>query len=274
MTGLTVTSLDTLPDLSRFASTSSKWHRGDNELVYARNLKSGKTPPYGPDDIDYDFNHLGFRNSWYRSPELLEIGLTRMAVYGCSNVFGYGLPEEDSVSNQISLNTGCEVYNMAIAGSSNDLIARTITSTVPLMLPSRVFVYWTYFSRREIYAEDGYAIPWLKNWRKQTVQPADEHIPLMQAQEQLHNEASNINNFIRNLSLVDLFLRSLDVDFSWAVTNDYLLMRKEVMDAVSPYMNRYVDMPLPRIQEDVSRDMTHPGKKTSQKIARGFLSSM
>jgi hypothetical protein len=259
MTGLTVTSPNTLPDLSEHANTTSKWFRGDNEERYNRNISEGVIPPYGPDDITYVFNIDGFRGEELKYPS------NKMALYGCSLMMGYGLPDDLSVPSLVG------GYNLGIAGASNDLIARTLISTVPIIEPKSVFVYWTYTTRREIFTATGQPINWIRNWQLQTVEPKEEHIPYMHAQEIQSNRASNINNLLKNIALVDLFLKSRAVTYNWSMVIDSPMKDPAFNAAIEPYMANYIKAPLGDIMTDCSRDLTHLGPISSRTLADKIL---
>lgn len=266
MSGYTITSMSTLPELSEQANTITKWFRGDNEEAYNRNVQNGEFIPYGPNDVTYDFNSLGFRCPEFDVP----VERPKMAFYGCSIMQGYGLPEQESIPSVVTdLQREYVPYNLGIAGASNDLIARSITSTIPLLNPDFVVILWTYHTRREIYSEDGTAIQWLRNWEKQTVRVEAEATSHMHAQNQLSHFVSNINNQILNMTLVDLFLKNRNIPYVWAMVNTYWLTEEPVREKLVDFQYNFTGMMgINDLQCDVSRDLMHPGKRTVEKMSR------
>jgi len=267
MRGFKITSPTTLPDLSEYTNYESKWFRGDSEEKYQFNIETGEEVPYGPDDIRYRFNHHGFR----APPFVVAKHKITEAYYGCSVMQGYGLPVEHTIP-YLAHDERHVPFNMGIAGASNDLIARTVMSTVPLFKPTFVFIYWTYHTRREIYDEEGNPIQWLRNWKDQTVKVSDKYVPHMDAQGQLSHFTSNVNNLLKNITMVDLFLKSNSTDYAWALVDAHCLTYDEVYREFFPFSDNYLRASLADIQVDVSRDLQHPGPETSKKIANGIKS--
>ena len=87
----------------------------DHETIYNKNLL---TQPddwfYRNNPIEYKLNKYG-----YRTIEFDTIDWSNsIVVFGCSNVFGVGLHEEDALSSQLSKLTNTTVINMGVNGSS------------------------------------------------------------------------------------------------------------------------------------------------------------
>lgn len=262
MNGYKITSPTTLPDLSHLANQNLQWFRGDSEESYNHNISCNAIPPYGPYDISYRFNSHGFR-----SPELtMSSTLSKVAFYGCSIMLGYGLPVEDTIPI-LTVNGNNMAFNLGIAGASNDLIARTVISTVPIIKPDFVFIYWTYLTRREIYMDSGEPLQWLRNWKKQTVKVKEDAALYMEAQDKLTHFASNINNVLRNITLVDLFLKNQGIRYYWSMVEAHMFQFDGITEEFIPFSDNYLHANLPDILLDTSRDMQHPGVKTNQKIA-------
>lgn len=89
----------------------------DSEKSFRRNLKK-----YGTDwiwankEITYKFNSLG-----YRMKEFSEIDYSNyIAIFGCSNTVGIGIPLEYTFADKISKKLNVDYVNSAIMGSSVD----------------------------------------------------------------------------------------------------------------------------------------------------------
>lgn len=265
MNGFKITSPTTLPDLSELANQRMHWFRGDSEDRFQELVAMGELPPYGKTDVEYRFNSHGFRCPEFDSHS------PKYAFYGCSIMQGYGLPEFVTIPAYVSRAKDKMAFNLGIAGASNDLIARTILSTVPLLNPEFVFVYWTYMTRRELYQEDGEPIQWLRNWRYQSVPVDRENEPMMEAQEEISHFTSNINNLLWNMKMVDLFLKGCNIKYAWSVVDGHLWRYEEVYKHFSVYSDNHLQASLADIGVDSARDMRHPGPKTTEKIAKGIV---
>ena len=96
----------------------------DSEKLYEQNKnKLGDSWFYTDNKISYDLNSEGFRAprfdmvSWRKT----------IAVFGCSYVFGTGLPESHTISGRINLKTNHDVINLGVEGLSNYGILYNVT---------------------------------------------------------------------------------------------------------------------------------------------------
>ena len=130
-----------LPIDKETACKNLKWYRGDDEAKYKQNLAGGKIPQFGPDDVTYDFNSLGFRCQEF-GPRLGNE--FRVGFYGCSLMEGYGLPSHKTIPAQFSdilcgrIEKPVDAFNLGKAAASNDRIADIIHGTVPLLKPDQL----------------------------------------------------------------------------------------------------------------------------------------
>jgi len=69
---------------------------------------------YRNNPIEYKLNKHGYRTHEFDSIDWAN----SIVVFGCSNVFGVGVHEEDTLSNQLSVLTNTPVVNMGIGASS------------------------------------------------------------------------------------------------------------------------------------------------------------
>jgi hypothetical protein len=265
-----------LPIDFEVAGKTMKWYRGDSEKRYQQNLADGNEPSYGPNDILYQFNSLG-----YRAPEIKPKNprsqFPRICFYGCSLMEGYGLPEDQAIPAKFADAYGqvygsSEFYNFGKASASNDDIANIIVDSEPIVQPDLVVVYWTYFSRRALYTEDGKILKWNKHWDNMSVPISEKYHPLCEAQRVLINNNSNVNNFIKNFRLVKYYLRNKGISMLWGLANSKWMVQ------IGQYLEHddlktYADLSLDSNLVDYSRDMMHPGPESVDQMVTKLMMS-
>lgn len=91
----------------------------DSESVFQQNkLKQSNDWHYRNQPIVYRFNKQGFRSSLdYDSVDWNNT----VVILGCSNMMGVGLAENETLDYHIKTNTGLDVINLAVSGSSIDV---------------------------------------------------------------------------------------------------------------------------------------------------------
>jgi len=116
----------------------------DSEKLYEQNKnKLGDSWFYTDNKISYDLNSEGFRAprfdmvSWRKT----------IAVFGCSYVFGTGLPESHTISGRINLKTNHDVINLGVEGLSNYGILYNVTQFKKKYNPKICIILWTDSSR-------------------------------------------------------------------------------------------------------------------------------
>ena len=135
-----------LPSYRWLANKELEWLYGDSEVEYRR---QGGHPVYGEHDIIYRFNSFG-----YRCPEFDVEADVRIVAVGCSYVLGLSLPRHvlfherfaDRLRGQGKRSV--VVWNLGMAGASNDYICRTLYLAVPLLDPHVVLINFTHAARR------------------------------------------------------------------------------------------------------------------------------
>jgi hypothetical protein len=116
-------------------------------------------PIYGDRDIIYRYNSRGFRGPEFEQDA--EIGIISI---GCSWVFGAGIPAEHTFHELFAARlrdeTGMSVvnWNLGIAGTGNDYVARMLHLTVPRLIPDIVLVLFPQLARREYVSAHGIKI--------------------------------------------------------------------------------------------------------------------
>jgi hypothetical protein len=92
----------------------------DSEQNYNKNCTAlGNTWEYYNKKISYVFNEWGFRTKTFDGVDWKN----SVVVFGCSNTFGTGLAEEDTVTVQLEKLLNMPVINLGISGSAVDLAA-------------------------------------------------------------------------------------------------------------------------------------------------------
>ena len=87
----------------------------DNESLYKENLKTQSEDWYYRTNIvEYKLNKHGYRTIEFDTVDWAN----SIVIFGCSNVFGVGLCEKDTLSSQLSRLTNTPVINMGIGASS------------------------------------------------------------------------------------------------------------------------------------------------------------
>jgi len=261
-----------LPIDKEIAGKNLKWYRGDSEEKFKQNISEGKIPRYGPEDVHYKFNSLGYRCQEItpKSDKYFRVGL-----YGCSLMEGYGLPEKNTIPAQFSdllcseIEKPVEDYNFGKAAASNDLIANIVLGTVPVLKPDLVVVYWTYLSRRSIYANNGAVLKWITHWKEWGDDVPKMHVPLYEAHEVLNTNQNNVDNFIKNYMLVKYYLQAQNIPMVWGLANGKWFPNvAHCMD--SKDLHSYASVDLESNMIDHARDVEHPGPGSAIRIAKEF----
>lgn len=125
------------------------WSGTDTKKLYESNLKKQpKNWYYRNNNVRYTINSNG-----YRTYEFKDINWKNsVIIFGCSQVFGIGLDDEYTISNQLSKLIKCPVINMGMGGSSmmfafhNSIILRD-----GYPMPKAVVNLWTEYHRCAYY---------------------------------------------------------------------------------------------------------------------------
>jgi len=262
----------TIPVISDCAGKTNAWYRGDQETRYDGTISERKiTLPYNKTDITYAWNSMGYRCPEFDVPKTTR---PRVCFYGNSCVEGYGLPEQDTLPMQFSKHWDNwlggekpEIYNLAKAGASNDFISRVIYSTVPILKPDLVVIYWTYVTRREVHAEDGTALSFMKSWSTMSVPYPEQYHRLLMSQHALSNWRADANNFLRNYLFMRYFLQAHSIPYVWSLESDNWYQNKHQWFEQWDH-DRYVNCGLENYYFDYSRDQMHPGPKSIDVISK------
>ncbi len=99
-------------------NTEESYHSTDCEKLFNKNRKKlGKDWIYYDKKITYRYNEQGFRNDSFDKINWSE----SIVIFGCSNIQGIGLAEEDTLARQLEKILNRKVVNLGIAASSVDM---------------------------------------------------------------------------------------------------------------------------------------------------------
>jgi hypothetical protein len=127
----------------------------DTEDLFEKNLKKVSLDwEYRTKPITYKFNKLG-----HRAIELEELDLNNyFLTTGCSQTQGVGLRLEDTYSHVVSKELNKPYYNLALAGSGNDLIFYNLINWLtifPNNQPKFILLQWSEDLRYSIFSKLG-----------------------------------------------------------------------------------------------------------------------
>lgn len=116
------------------------------ELEAAGWYRNGK-----PTEILYRLNEFGFRGDSLSSEKISELNANCVMFLGCSNMFGVGEFEKNTIPAKFKAITGENVVNLGQPGGSLDACVRVAMHWVPLLKPKAIFLLHPPGIRREIY---------------------------------------------------------------------------------------------------------------------------
>lgn len=121
----------------------------DSEELFQKNLK--KMPSYwyyANHEVNYTINKHGYRTKEFESIDWAK----SVVIFGCSNVFGIGLDDQDTISFQLSKMLGLDVVNMGVEGSSIDYsLANAVILKNNYPTPLAVINLWSGIDRTSYY---------------------------------------------------------------------------------------------------------------------------
>ncbi|MEQ8694165.1 MAG: hypothetical protein RIC85_02420 [Gammaproteobacteria bacterium] len=233
---------------------------------------------YGMDrsgEKTYAFNSLGYRGEEYNPDAKI-----KFAVVGCSNVFGTGLNQEETLGHHfktfLAAANGLELsevncFNFGVGGTSNEYGARTILSQVEENLFDLVIFNLTPAGRWEYLDEEGF-----HSVKVGSVDPEalDKLPPYVAAYYDLHNYALGNLMTIKNILLVQFFLRQIGTPL--IISNDWSPLKNVKNPALQPLVD-LVDHSIVHNHKfrsqraDSAADGTHVGPITNKAAAITLL---
>lgn len=129
------------------------WMYNDDEKRWNKNRKKeGKDWYfYNANDIEYKHNSYGYRCDEFEKYEWKNYVL----FLGCSNVYGKGNYEKDTIPSQYAKITGQQIINMGVCGAGPDTIHHnTIALIEKNYIPKKVIICWPEPTRQMWYTGD------------------------------------------------------------------------------------------------------------------------
>jgi hypothetical protein len=130
----------------------TEFARTDNKKLFEKHLKSmPATWYYRLNQVNYTVNSENYRTDEFDTIDWSQ----SIVIFGCSNVFGTGITDEDTISANLSKITNRPVINMGMGGTSmhfamhNSTILRNRYT-----IPYAVVHIWSSIERCMLYEED------------------------------------------------------------------------------------------------------------------------
>jgi hypothetical protein len=233
-----------LPIRARFAGM-------DSEDAFKKSLEEQPDDwEYRNKEVYYDINTQGFRTydldtvDWDNS----------IVLFGCSQVFGVGLAEEDTLAKQIEELVDVPVINLAVGGGSNDITTANM-SLLAMMgaRPRAVVNFWTSPFRFSFFqGQDRETItigPWVKaGWAY--------------AEEGQIDFAEAYYGYVNNCHFYEkLNLQRIQQNLAWRGVPTQVIDASFFKDVAKFLELDYIE------RTDFARDLGHNGKDTTKRAA-------
>lgn len=260
-----------------------EWFGEDNE----RRVKQRPHPTLKAGNISYRFNSSGYRCSEFNDPQLNNNTL-KIVSLGASEVFGCGLPEEQTFasvfSKLIEKNSQRPTlnWNLGIPGTSSDSISRVLFSVLPVLKPDIVLIIFPFASRREYINDSGRLLTFRSSSEseknkllKNLFDP--EQAQVNKAYNSLASEYSDQINLFNNyqicqslcennnaLWMFSSFFETCFKSIKPLLNTDHLVL-PGICDLRNNCLDEKIDPAL-----CWARDMSHPGAKPNHQMAELF----
>jgi hypothetical protein len=213
----------------------------DSKQTYDNNLKvMGPDWEYAKMFLTYKRNSLG-----HRSKEFSELNLDNYILCtGCSISEGIGLPVNKRYSDVLAYMLNCDMYNLGLGGSGNDVIFYNLVTwftSVPIK-PKLVVIGWTSENRFLVDHDDQISLSTASDLEVEDFLLAGDEL------NYFASKTSLMKKLIRKIITVPI------IEIPWHA--DATL--EKPIHAVHYGQNKIVDL---------ARDLTHPGIKSNQIIA-------
>ena len=116
--------------------------------------------------MSYRFNRLG-----YRCAEFDDTAEIRLLAIGCSYVLGLGVAQDHLFHERFAarlradLGRSVVVWNLGVAGASNEYITRLLHLAIPRLDPHLVLINFTHNRRREYVSVQNRYMNFMPTWR-------------------------------------------------------------------------------------------------------------
>lgn len=216
----------------------------DSEKLFKENLL---TQPndwfYRTNSIEYKLNKQGYRTVEFDTVDWAN----SIVIFGCSNVFGTGVRECDTLSSQLSKLTNIPVINMGIGASSMEYsLYNSIILKEHKPLPRAVVQIWSSLYRTTYYN------------RKNVVHHGTWDIKSKEYMDLYSADPSH--------ALVHGLMGKMISKQLWSKTKYY---ETSFFDDTSNKLNIHSPIWL-----DTARDLSHPGRLTLGKLAEQIKNSL
>jgi hypothetical protein len=225
-------------------SQSMTWFCSDTE----ENFKQKENNVFTPESFGYNFNEYGYRignRDWD-----LATTKKRVMALGCSHSVGVGVPWEKTWPAMFTEEINAELFNLSVAGSSADLIFRTLYHSIDIIKPDIVTVFWPELIRWETYE----AVLW-DCTGAECITPGNCSV----WNTDLINESHITNLSLKNMELVKLLQKLYG----------FKLVSIESVHLIKEYLKEYDHLYCP--YDFDSRDLVHPGMTMHQYIKNKFI---
>jgi len=194
------------------------------------------------------FNYT--RNSYgHRSKELTEINSDNYILFtGCSLTEGIGLPIENRYSNILSNLLQCDMYNLALGGTGNDIIFYNLVTWFSLIKtkPKLVVIQWTGDTRFMVSPSVNHIVangPW------------DDECQTFITSGDIHGYFNSKTTILKKLIRNIIDVPIIEIPFM----NGDNIQSKNTFNMT------------PNINVDLARDLMHPGIKSNQNLATALF---
>ncbi len=226
----------------------------DDEKTFKENLK--KQPEhwhYRQKKVEYRLNSNNFRTYEWEDIKWKEA----IVVLGCSNVFGVGVAEDETLTAQLEKLTGRQVVNLGVPAGSNELIMHMAGLLVKkFAVPYGVMINWTTANRMRYFTLDNefFIGPWSEH------QLDKKHRDSMIMHRLFIHRNFNVYNEVMHTHFHSITAEAIFKDRAkYVSTTNY--------GDIAKYAN--VDGFF--LIDNQARDLLHPGKDIHERMAKFSL---
>lgn len=236
---------------------SDRFCRTDSPEVFMKNLqKSSIDWKYRTKQVKYIVNSNGYRTKEWDDIDWKE----SIVLFGCSNTFGVGLDEDETISYHLSKRTGRYVVNLGFPSGSNELIVNNCAAMIKYFgIPYGVVINWTTTDRFRYYTSNDYHElgPWI-NENSLNGYHFTEYVNLIKLWELTFADPNN----------------ELAKNYYWSTYTDAMLQGRTKYCKISYFATtaHYTRSMACFEIDQGARDKIHPGEKNSIEIAE-FLTN-
>jgi len=243
----------------------SYWDEADTEAKYDAN---GGHPLYGKTDITYAINSHGYRGPEFDTPR---DGKYVIAVIGCSNTKGVGLPVYDTYCEILARSIEMDIkqpvlaFNLGQGGASNDKIALRAFSAARFLKPDFMFVQWTYASRAFHVEPSGLVYDWWSLSEKEISDPKYDHIrKKIKYVEHVQTEWNDGHRYLNMVRTTGMAL-SQNQPFGYLQHMMFRESRTSPLDRI--FDHRYTITQAAAELKERARDHNHRGREVNREVA-------